>query len=50
MEGKSSFHWNAGTDVFQSGEVWWNKESVNLEDIFEVFFTGKTYKSMSEGS
>jgi hypothetical protein len=22
------------------GEVWWNKESVNLEEIFEMFFTG----------
>jgi len=29
--------------------TWWNKESVNLEDIFEMFFTGKTYRSMSEG-
>ncbi len=29
---------------------WWNKESVNLEDVFEMFFTGKTYRSMSERS
>ncbi len=29
---------------------WWNKESVNLEDAFEMFFTGKTYRSTSERS
>ncbi len=30
--------------------TWWNKESVNLEDVFEMFFTGKTYRSMPERS
>jgi len=35
--------------IFIQGEVWWNKESANLEDIFEIFFTGKMYRSMLEG-
>jgi hypothetical protein len=39
-----------GRTFLSRGEVWWNKESVNLEDVFEMFFTGKTYRSMSERS
>jgi hypothetical protein len=47
---KSSFIRTPGRTFLSRGEVWWNKESVNLEDKFEIFFTGKTYRSMSEGS
>jgi hypothetical protein len=33
---------------FQSLWPWWNKESVIIEDVLEIFFTGKMYRIMLE--